>query len=113
VYDNMDKKFITSQAKSLHEALAKRGIASTLEYSDGHKCVDIGIPEAKLYIEVNGLQHFTDPKQIIADFKRAHYSNRDNFVTFYVTNQLIEKFLDDIADAVAEVVKERIKDIQK
>lgn len=109
----MNKKYITPQAKALHEALAKLGVTSILEYSDGHKHVDIGIPDAKLYIEVDGLKHFIDPKQIIADFKRAHYSNQDNFVTFYVTNQLIDKFLDEIADAVAEVVKERIEDVKK
>ena len=99
---------ITPQVKSLHEALAKRGIKSIPEYSDGHKHVDLAILEAKLYIEVDGIQNFTKPEQIIADFQRVHYSDRDGFVTFFVTNQIIEKYLDEVANALVVVVKERV-----
>ena len=67
---------------------------------------DIAILKARIYIEVDGIQHFTTPKQIIADFQRQHYSDIDNFRTFYVTNQILEHFTDDVADALEKVVRD-------
>ncbi len=78
-----------------------------MEYSDGHETVDIAVLNAHLYIEVDGIQHFTDSEQIIRDFKRNHYSDGDDFSTFYVTNQLIDKYLDEIADALIKVINEK------
>ena len=45
-------------------------------------------------------------EQIMRDFKRSHYSDGDDFRTFYVTNQIIERYLDQVADALAKVVVE-------
>lgn len=105
----MEKNFSTSNSKALHEALKERGIDSILEYNDGHKAVDIAILPAHIYIEVDGIQHFTNPEQIMRDFKRNHYSDGDDFSTFYVTNQIIEKYLTEVADALVEVVKLRVE----
>ena len=98
---------ITKQATSLKEALEKRGLECKSEYSDGHKHVDICIPKAKLYIEINGLQHYTDPKQIMSDFNREHYSDKDGFATLPITNQLIDNYLDEVANAIVVVAKKR------
>jgi len=94
----------SASAKLLYDALKSRNVDAILEYNDGHKTVDIAVLEAKLFIEVDGLQHFTNPEQIMRDFKRSHYSDGDDFRTFYVTNQIIEKYLDDVADAITEVI---------
>jgi very-short-patch-repair endonuclease len=96
-------------AQTLHDALIKRGIKATREHDDGHKHVDIAVLDARLYIEVDGLQHFTKPEQIMRDFKRHHYSDGDDYDTFYVTNQILEKFLDDVVDALVNVIESRIK----
>ena len=96
---------ITQQARLLYEALCKKGVNAVLEYSDGHKTVDIAILPAHLYIEVDGLRHFTNPEQIIRDFKRNHYSDGDDFSTFYVTNQIIDKYLNQVVDALVRVVE--------
>jgi len=98
----------TQQVLDLIGALKKRGINAEHEYSDGHKHVDIFIPDAKIYIEVDGLQHFTNPKRIISDFKRDHYSDTEGIPTLRITNQLVETHLDEIADAIAEVTRERL-----
>ena len=63
-----------------------------------------------MYIEIEGLQHFTDPKQIIADFKRDYYSNKENHFTFRITNQLIDTHLNEITDAIFHVVRKVISD---
>lgn len=107
--NNLKKVIPTKQAVDLYEALRARGIDAILEYSDGFKTVDIAILSAHIYIEVDGLHHFTDPEQIIRDFKRNHFSDGDDFNTFYVTNQLIDKYLDKIANALTEVVKIKTK----
>ena len=95
----------SNQTKMLYEALKAKGVNAILEYPDGHKTVDIAILEAHIYIEVDGIQHFTNPKQIISDFKRYHFSDGDDFSTFYVTNQIIDKYVDEVANALVEVAK--------
>lgn len=95
----------TRQCLALIQALEKRNIKVISEYPDGHKHVDIYIPENEMYIEVEGLQHFTDSKQIISDLYRDYYSDKDNHFTFRVTNQLLDTHLEEIADAIYKVVK--------
>lgn len=106
--DHMNRTVGTPQAQQLKEALAKLGVYAQLEYNDGHKTVDLAIHEAKLYIEVDGIQHFTKAEQIERDFKRTHYSDKDGYSTFYVTNQIVEHYVDDVAKALAEVVGRRM-----
>ena len=104
----MQNNIPTKQALNLITALKKRGIEIKSEYSDGHKHVDLYIPEAKIYIEIDGLQHYTDPKLFVADLFRDHYSNNDKIFTKHISNQLIETHLEEIADAIAQIVKERL-----
>ncbi len=98
----------TPHSRRLWAALKERGIDSETEYFDGHKHVDIAIRSARIYIEVDGIQHFTNPEQIMRDFKRSHYSDGDDFSTFYVTNQIIETHLNEVADAIAKVVEMKL-----
>lgn len=98
----------TKQVNELGEALQKRGIAIVLEHSDGHKHVDIAILSAKIFIEVDGIHHLTDPEQIIRDFKRDHFSDGDDFDTIHIPNELLKTHLEQIANAIAEVVKKRL-----
>lgn len=105
--DSQENINSSEHSKLLYNALKERGIDVILEYNDGHKTVDLAVLDAKLYIEVDGLQHFTDPEQIMRDFKRNHYSDGDDFNTFYVTNQLIDKCLDQVAAALVEVIYRR------
>lgn len=95
----------TKQAKQLYDALCGKGIKAELEYSDGHKTVDIAILDSRIYIEVDGLNHFIDPEQIVRDFKRSHFSDGDDYSTFYVTNQIIDNYLDEVVNALIKVVE--------
>lgn len=88
----------------LIEALQKRNVVIDPEHWDGHKHVDILIPKAKLYIEVDGLGHQTKPEQIISDFKRDYFSFKDGFFTKHITNESIESHVEEIADAIAHVI---------
>ncbi len=98
----------TPQVKDLGEALRKRGVSVILEHSDGHKHVDIAILNARIFIEVDGIQHLTDANQIMRDFKRDHFSDGDDFDTIHIPNEVIKTHLEQIADAIAEVVKKRV-----
>lgn len=104
----MNKKEPTEHERKLHDALLRQGVSAKMPYSDGHKTVDMAILPARIYIEVDDLGHFTNPDQIIRDFKRAHFSDGDDYSTFYVTNQIIDFCVDEVAKALAEVVKRRI-----
>jgi very-short-patch-repair endonuclease len=99
----------TLQAKALYYALKERGIEAELEVYDGYKHVDLAIMDAKIYIEIDGSQHSTDPDQLNADLNRDYHSHKDGFVTKRYTNEQINKHLDEIADAIAEVVRKRTK----
>ena len=101
----------TEQAKRLHDALLKQGISAELEYSDGHKTVDLCIKEARFYIEVDGLHHLTHADQIIADLKRDHYSDNEGFETLHIPNAIFknERIFNSIVEAIAEATKKRIE----
>lgn len=105
----INKSFVpTKHVRLLIDALQQRGIHCIAEYADGHKHVDIAILKAKLFIEVDGLQHFTSPDQILRDFRRDHYSDGDDFSTIHIPNIVIEHFLDQVADAICEVARIRV-----
>ncbi len=93
----------TKQVLDLKTALEKKGLTVLAEYWDGHKHVDLYIPSAKLFIEVDGIQHYIDAKQIIADLKRDHYSDGDDIYTKRFSNQLIDTHLEEIADAIYKI----------
>lgn len=97
----------TKYSKDLADALRLRGLNVEEEHWDGHKHVDIFIPSASIYIEVDGLQHFTNPDRIEADFKRNYFSDWNNVNTIHIPNELIIEHLDSISNAIVEVVKNR------
>ena len=97
----MPKLESTKEVRALVDALKARGVHAETEHWDGHKHVDIFVPAAKLYIEIDGIQHFTNPKQILADFKRDHYSDDGEFYTKRFSNEMVRSHLGEIADAIA------------
>jgi very-short-patch-repair endonuclease len=104
----MERKPIPSKhAQLLYDALQKRRIKCELEVLDGNKHIDLSIEWAELDIEIDGIQHFTNPKQIHSDLERAYWSGRDGYDTIHIPNILIEKHLEEIADAIAKVARER------
>jgi len=96
----------------LVEALRKRGIRVETEFDDGFKSIDIFLPDVNIAIEVDGSQHVTNPKQIISDFSREHYSDQKNVHTMHIDNKVVGKIFEEIADALAKIVEEQ-KPIQQ
>lgn len=101
----------TKEASALKEALENKGARVYLELHDGHKHIDLAIPRAKLNIEIDGIQHLTDPHQILADLGRGYYSHKNGYNTMHIPNEMIHKHLQEIADALAEASKIREKQI--
>jgi very-short-patch-repair endonuclease len=97
----------TKEALDLKHALEKLGIRVLAEVDDGHKHIDLTIPSARINIEVDGCQHFTDPYQILSDLKRNHYSDNLGYDTIHIPNKLIHENLGGIASALAEASKIR------
>lgn len=97
----------TEEAKILKDSLVKRGIKVYVELHDGYKHIDLAIPKAKINIEVDGIKHLVDPKQILADLNRGYYSHKNGYNTIHIQNEMIHKHLEDIADALAEASKIR------
>jgi very-short-patch-repair endonuclease len=103
----MKQKFATKETKDLYNSLKEKGIKSILEFWDGHKHIDICIPDAKMYIEVDGLPHYTSPRQILADFNRDYYSTHSKFSTIHIPNLILEKYLNKVSAAIVKVVEKR------
>ena len=104
----------TPQAISLYNALIDRRIHCILEAWDDHKHIDISIPWAKIDIEVDGLQHYTNSEQINSDFLRTYFSiEKDDFDTFHVPNLIIDQHVDKVADALAIVARSHLKSIKE
>lgn len=93
-------------ARKLHKAIIKKGVDAKLEYPDGHKHIDIYIPSARIAIEVDGIQHYTNPKQIISDLGRSRGSQKKGVDTIHIPNDLVVKYLKKITNALVEVAKE-------
>ena len=102
----------TTYAKLLENLLKKLGLKVNEEVWDGHKHVDLSIPDGKLDIEVDGIQHLTDPNQIVTDFKRSNYSRDDGYETIHIHNidLNLRKDAEDIAEAIAKVSEKREND---
>jgi very-short-patch-repair endonuclease len=101
----------TKEALALKDALENRGIKVYKELHDGFKTIDLALPQAKINIEVDGIQHLTDPKQILADLGRGYYSHKNGYDTMHIPNEMIHAHLPEISDALAEAAKVRQKRI--
>ena len=105
-------KIPTREASLLKNELEARGIKVFVEPYDGFKHVDLKLPEAKMDIEVDGIQHLTNPRQIVADLNRGYYSHKRGFATMHIPNEMIRQHLREIADGLAEasrIREQRIK----
>lgn len=100
------------EANDLMDALKKLGIRVYRELYDGHKHIDIAIQKAKINVEVDGIHHLTNPKQIIADLHRGYYSHKKGYQTMHIQNEMIRLYLKEISEALAEASKMREEIIQ-
>jgi very-short-patch-repair endonuclease len=103
----MLKPHPTKEALALKHALEEHGIRVLAEVSDGYKHVDLAIPSARINIEVDGIQHLTNPYQVLRDLSRSHYSEEIGYDTLHIHNEEIRTNLPKIAKAVAEAAKMR------
>jgi very-short-patch-repair endonuclease len=101
----------TKEALALQQALEQKGIRVQVEPYDGHKHIDLSIPDARIDVEVDGIKHLTDPHQIVADLNRGHYSHRDGFETMHIQNEMLHRHLKEISAALAEASKIRERKI--
>ena len=92
----------TKEASDLKKALEEKGVCVYRELDDGHKHIDLAIPKAKINVEVDGIQHLTNPKQILADLSRGYFSHKNGYDTMHIPNEMIRQHLPEISEALAE-----------
>ena len=102
----------TPEAIMLKKALEVRGVRVYVELHDGFKTIDLALPRAKINVEVDGIHHLTDPKQILADLGRGYYSHKNGYDTMHIPNEMIRLHLDGIADALSIASKTRQERIE-
>ena len=96
----------------LKSALEERGVKVYVELNDGYKSVDLALPRPKINVEVDGIQHLTNPEQILKDLNRGYYSSKLGYATMHIPNEMIRSHLFKIADALAEASKQREEKIK-
>jgi very-short-patch-repair endonuclease len=99
----------TPEAIQLYFALRRVGVPAKLEKFDGHKTIDIAIPECKVNIEVDGVQHNFNPNQALADLQRTHYSFLKGYLTLRIPNSLVNTRLDDTAKYITNLLNAKNK----
>ena len=102
-----ERSSASDQEIALYEALLKRDVNVIPQYNDGHKTVDLAIPDSKLYIEVDGVAHCSNEKSAFADLQRSYYSLKEGFVTLRIPNVLTEDKLNETAEMIADLAKVR------
>ena len=102
----------TKEALALKDALELHGVRVYKELHDGHKTIDLAIPKAKLNVEVDGIQHLTNPEQIVADLSRGYYSHKNGYDTMHIPNEMIRLHLNEISEALAEASRIRERRIR-
>lgn len=102
----------TKEALLLKDALEKLGMRVLIEVPDGHKHIDLGLPDARINVEVDGDHHLTDATQILKDLSRAHFSDDLGYSTIHIPNTAIHENLGGIASALAEAAKIREEKIR-
>jgi very-short-patch-repair endonuclease len=110
------QKTVTPQALKLSKALSNFDVEHELEYDDGYKHVDIAIESAKLFLELDGIQHGFSPKQMCSDDERDRHSQRDGYSTKRIPNAWVDQNVDRLAGSIAILVKKRqyeIREIEK
>ncbi len=101
----------TTETIRLYFALKERGVPAQIEKFDGHKHIDIAIPDAKINIEVDGRHHNYDTHQARADLKRTYYSFIKGYTTFRIPNSLVysDYVLHETADYIVGILNESLK----
>ncbi|MBS3079519.1 DUF559 domain-containing protein [Candidatus Pacearchaeota archaeon] len=86
----------------MYEILLKNNFDAKLELWDGHKHINIAIPEYKVNIEVDGKYH-ERKNQALIDLKRTYHSFKKGYVTLRIPNQLVQK--DTIFETASYIMK--------
>ena len=97
----------TPETLKLHDALRQRGVHSFIDKWDGHKHIDIAIPESMINIEIDGIQHNTSPQQALADLNRTYYSYKKGYFTLRIPNSLIRTNFENCLDLVLKIINDK------
>ncbi|MFP9115766.1 endonuclease domain-containing protein [Flavobacterium sp. RHBU_3] len=104
------KSMTSSETIRLYFALKSRGVPVEIEKFDGYKHIDIAIPEAKMNIEVDGIQHNLSAQQALSDLKRTYYSFLKGYITIRIPNSLLrdDYVLEETADYIVGMLNESV-----
>lgn len=104
----------TLQVLALYEELIKQNIPAKVEYYDGHKHIDIRIEDARLDIEVDGMQHYTNENQGMADLKRTYFSyKKAHYYTLRIPNKLIDSKLEELVKELLAFIDLRVERVRQ
>jgi very-short-patch-repair endonuclease len=109
----MPKREPTFYEKKLIKELKNIGLKAISQHNDGHKCVDIYIPEVKLEIEVDGSHHHKDVKQAYSDLCRKKFSMQKGKRTIRIPNSLIYNKPTITAKIIYQIVDDLKKEKNK
>ena len=98
----------TDEVITLYFALKERGVPAKIEKYDGHKHIDIAIPEARVNIEVDGTHHNHNKRQALTDLKRTYYSFLKGYFTLRIPNSLVNdnRTINETANLIVGILED-------
>lgn len=109
----MEMNKATEKQKRLFYALKKQGVPAKLELYDGHKTIDIAVPDAMINIEVDGVPHNSFGKQALSDLKRTYYSMKKGYYTIRIPNSLIDHHFEEAVDLIVGILNQSKKQLEE
>lgn len=99
----------TQEARALATALEARGWKIELEKFDGYKTIDIVVPSAQVYIEVDGFTHTVNKRAAYGDLQRLYFDLKKGILTIHIPNCLVddEETLTKTADLLSRLLMDR------
>jgi very-short-patch-repair endonuclease len=103
----------TKEELLLKQELESLGVRVLSQVPDGHKHIDLAIPDARINIEVDGPQHWMNAHQIVSDLERSHGSDDLGYYTIHISNDHINSDARKIAKALAKATEIRIEKFKR
>jgi len=107
------QKTVTPEAIRLSKALKNLEVENTLEQYDGHKLIDIAIESDKRYIELDGMQHAFNSKQMYANDDRDKHAHQAGYTTKRIPNALVNQNVNKLALNIARLADKRKAEIKE
>ena len=107
IWYNKKEEKVSQLSKQFYLALLDAGVNVEIEKYDGHKTIDLVVAaqDLRFNIEIDGIQHYQDIEQSMADLNRTFHSLKKGFFTLRIPNVLVVEKLHESVEIVLKMLE--------